>query len=106
LRDLYDFAKRQKLRRRGGAQNAGAEPRGCGRYRALDWRNRENQLDSDLGDVEIGFEDDSLGQGDSELLLNPAPVLGYSPAQQVRPDGKLIYDAGRGYPHITLCPVE
>jgi hypothetical protein len=38
-------------------------------------------------------------------LLDPDSVLGYSPAQQVRPYGKLINnDAGRVYAHNPNLP--
>jgi hypothetical protein len=69
-------------------------------------RDREEQLDSDLREIEIRFEDDDVAEGDSEPLLDPGLVLGYSPAQQVRSHSKLINDAGHTSPHTTLCPVE
>jgi hypothetical protein len=52
--------------------------------------HREEQLDSDLSDVEIGFEDDYIREGDPELLLNPRLVLGNRPTDQVRSHSELI----------------
>jgi hypothetical protein len=68
--------------------------------------NRDEELDTDLCKVEVCFEDYSIRQGDSELLLDPALVLGYRPAQQVLSHSELIDDGGRASPHASLCPVE
>lgn len=73
-------------------------------------RDCEEELDTDLGDVEIGFKNDYVGQGDAELLLDPALVLGYRPAQQVWPDGKLINNAERSssdlYQRLPATSIE
>ena len=63
---------------------------------------RNEELDTDLCKVEVCFEDDYIGQGDAELLLNPALVLGYRPAQHVWSGRKLINDSGRASTHTTI----
>ena len=64
--------------------------------------NRDEELDTDLCEVEVSFEDDNIGQGDAKLLLDPALVLGDRPAQHVWSCSKLIDDGGRASPHTAI----
>ena len=90
--------KQRELRGCTCAKNKRAQPLGYGQSLMSIGGYRNEELDTDLCKVEVCFQDHSIGQGDAELLFDPALMLGYRPAQHVWSRGEFIYDGGRASP--------